>query len=199
MDLNELKERALALKEKNVKLHSEIKARKAELAEITKRNFKEIVLPYIQDMNKFIQKLNLQSFIINSKSLLDNSEILLTKEYKDYGVKLEFWEHGAYGIDCQLNYGDSYKKLSTEHWVDLEKFFSSVESCNAFIEELNADYISILCSAVADYEKENPELAEYLQYLTEKLETSSCIEKKEDGSIEITLNGKTYIGTVKEA
>lgn len=198
MDLNELKEKALALKEENVKLHSEIKARKAELAEITKRNFKEIVLPYIQDMNKFIQELNLQDFRIEVKRLLDNSEILLSKECVNYGVKLEFWEHRVYGIDCQLNYGDTYKKLSTEHWVNLEKFFSSVESCNAFIEELNADYISILCRAVADYEKENPKLTEYLQYLAEKLKTSSCIEKREDGSIEITLNGKTYIGTVKE-
>lgn len=198
MNLEELKERALALKEENVKLHSEIKARKAELAEITKRNFKEIVLPYIQDMNKFIKELNLQSFRLESKRLLDNSEILLSKECENYGVKLEFWEHRVYGIDCHLNYGDEYKKLSTELWVYLEKFFSSVESCNAFIEELNADYISILCRAVADYEKENPELTEYLQYLAEKLKTSSCIEKREDGSIEITLNGKTYVGKLKE-
>lgn len=198
MDLNELKEKALALKEENVKLHSEIKAKKAELAEITKRNFKEIVLPYIQDMNKFIQELNLQDFRIEVKRLLDNSEFLLSKECENYGVKLEFWEHRVYGIDCQLNYRDNYKKLSTEHWANLEKFFSSVESCNAFIKELNADYISILCRAVADYEKENPKLTEYLQYLAEKLKTSSCIEKREDGSIEITINGKTYIGTVKE-
>ena len=54
-------------------------------------------------------------------------------------------------------------------------------------------------SAISQYETENPALAKTLQNLTEKIKNSSFVEQKEDGSIEITINVKTYIGTVKEA
>ena len=46
--------------------------------------------------------------------------------------------------------------------------------------------------------EKNAELALQLDSLKEALSTSSVVKEKEDGSIEIHLNGKTYIGTVKE-
>jgi hypothetical protein len=81
----------------------------------------------------------------------------------------------------------------------LAEFFESVDVCNSFIKQLNADYSLLIESAIKQYETENPIVAETLQNLTEKIKNSSCVEQKEDGSIEITINGKTYIGTVKEA
>ena len=121
MELNELKEKAILLKKENTKLHNEVKAKKAEFAQIIRNNFVEIILPY-----------------------------------------------------------------------------KSVDACNSFIEQLNADYSLIIESAINQYETENPKLAETLQNLTERIRNSSFVEQKEDGSIEIQINGKTYIGTVKE-
>ena len=45
----------------------------------------------------------------------------------------------------------------------------------------------------------NESLKASVEALKNELNGSSAIEEKEDGSVEIKINGKTYIGTVKEA
>ena len=44
MELNELKEKAILLKEENTKLHNEVNAKKVEFAKIIRKNFVEIIL-----------------------------------------------------------------------------------------------------------------------------------------------------------
>lgn len=51
---------------------------------------------------------------------------------------------------------------------------------------------------VAEIEPKNEELKKQVEKLTEALSSTHCVEEHEDGSIEIQLNGKTYVGTVKE-
>ena len=198
MELNELKEKALLLKKENTKLHNEVTAKKDEFAQIIRKNFVEIVLPYMRSMNDFIKNLNIRC---NEKveSLLKNNQLAVNKRLTNFGIQILYKEWKIYGLDTYITYEESYKKLQTNHWISLAEFFESVDACNSFIEQLNADYSLIIESAIKQYETENPTLVETLQNLTEKIKNSSCVEQKEDGSIEITINGKTYIGTVKEA
>lgn len=198
MELNELKEKALLLKEKNTKLHNEINAKKAEFAQTIRKNFVEIILPYIRDMNDFIKSLNIR-FREQTEQLIDTNYKTVSKCLTNYGIKISYKEWKSYGLDTSITYEDSYKKLNYDQWILLAEFFESVDACNSFIEQLNADYSLIIESAINQYETENPALAETLQNLTERIRNFSFVEQKEDGSIEITINGKTYIGTVKEA
>ena len=198
MELNELKEKALLLKEENTKLHNGVNAKKAEFAQIIRKNFVEIILPYIRDMNDFIKSLKF-SFIEQNERLIDTDRMFFSKRLSNWGIALFYKEWKSYGLDTYITYEESYKKLNANQWMSLAEFFESVEACNSFIEQLNADYSLLIESAMKQYETENPILADTLQNLTEKIKNSSCVEQKEDGSIEITINGKTYIGTVKEA
>jgi UDP-N-acetylglucosamine transferase subunit ALG13 len=198
MELNELKEKAIFLKEENTKLHNEVNAKKAEFAQIIRNNFEEIILPYMWGMNDFIKNLNFR-FDEKTEQLINGNEVTVSKCLTKYGIKILYKEWKSYGLDIYITYEDTYKKLYADHWISLAEFFESVDACNSFIEQLNADYSLIIKSAINQYETENPKLAETLQNLTERIRNSSFVEQKKDGSIEITINGKTYIGTVKEA
>lgn len=198
MELNKLKEKALLLKEKNTKLHNEVNVKKAEFAQIIRKNFVEIILPYIRDMNGFIENLKFR-FNEQSKQLIDTTQMNFGIKLSNWGITIFYKEWKSYGLDAYITYEESYKKLDSDQWLLLAEFFESVDACNSFIKQLNADYSLLIESAIKQYETENPILAETLQNLTEKIKNSSCVEQKEDGSIEITINGKTYIGTVKEA
>lgn len=197
MELNELKEKALLLKKENTKLHKEVTAKKAEFAQIIRNNFVEIVLPYMRSMNDFIKNLNIK-FGEKIEPLIGNNQLTVNKRLTTFGVQIFYNEWKSYGLNTYITYEDSYTKLHDEHWIPLAEFFESVDACNIFIEQLNADYSLIIESAIKQYETENPKLVDTLQNITDKIKNSSCVEQKEDGSIEITINGKTYIGTVKE-
>ena len=198
MELNELKEKAILLKKENTKLHNEVKAKKAEFAQIIRNNFVEIILPYIRSMNDFIKNLNFR-FGEKTEQLINDNQVSVDKRLTNWGIAISYKEWKSYGLDIYLTYEESYKKLNTDQWMPLAELFESVDACNNFIEQLNADYSLIIESAINQYETENPTLAETLQNLTERIRNSSFVEQKEDGSVEITINGKTYIGTVKEA
>lgn len=202
MELNELKEKAILLKEENTKLRNEVNAKKVEFARIIRKNFVEIILPYMRSMNDFIAN-NLNSrFAEKKERIIDDyqkTHITVEKRQTSCGITLLFKEWKNYGLDVCLTYEESYKNLNADQWMPLAELFESVDACNSFIEQLNADYSIIIESAINQYETENPALAETLQNLTEKIKSSSFVEQKEDGSIEITINGKTYVGTVKEA
>ena len=197
MELNELKEKAILLKKENTKLHNEVKAKKAEFAQIIRNNFVEIILPYIRSMNDFIKNLNF-SFREKTEQLINDNQVSVDKRLTNWGIAISYKEWKSYGLDIYLTYEESYKKINADQWMPLAEFFESVDACNNFIEQLNADYSLIIESAINQYETENPTLAETLQNLTERIRNSSFVEQKEDGSVEITINGKTYIGTVKE-
>ena len=157
-------------------------------------------------MNDFIAELyfRFNKFRFNEKTerIIDDNQkihVTVTKSLTSYGIQLSYKEWKSYGVDIYLIDEESYRKLNADQWMPLAKLFESVDACNSFIGQLNADYSLIIESAINQYETENPALAETLQNLTERIRNSSFAEQKEDGSIEITINGKTYIGTVKEA
>lgn len=202
MELNELKEKALLLKEENTKLLKEVNVKKAEFAQTITNNFVEIILPYMRSMNDFIRNLHIRfsdQNVNKTEQLINTNQVTVSKCLTNYGIKISYKEWKSYGLDTHITFEDSYKKLYADQWILLAEFFESVDACNSFIKQLNADYSLLIESAIKQYEIENPILAETLQNLTEKIKNSSCVEQKEDGSIEITINGKTYIGTVKEA
>lgn len=201
MELNELKEKAILLKEENTKLRNEVNAKKVEFSQTIRNNFIKIILPYMQSMNDFIYNLTF-GFADKAERIIDDYQKIHTtveKRLTSCGITLLFKEWKSYGLNVSLTYKDSCNNLNPDQWMPLAELFESVDACNSFIEQLNADYSIILESAINQYETENPALAETLQNLTERIRNSSCVEEKEDGSIEIQINGKTYIGTIKEA
>ena len=81
----------------------------------------------------------------------------------------------------------------------MTEMFSTPDSTLRTLSFFKAAFARIL-KVLARYVRDrNDELGETIERLASKSEESSCVKDNEDGSIEITINGKTYIGTVKEA
>ena len=99
MELNELKEKAILLKEENTKLHNEVNAKKVEFAKIIRKNFVEIILPYMRSMNDFIAELyfRFNKFRFNEKTerIIDDNQkihVTVTKSLTSYGIQLSYKE-----------------------------------------------------------------------------------------------------------
>lgn len=122
MELNELKEKALLLKEKNTKLHNEVNVKKAEFAQIIRKNFVEIILPYIRDMNGFIENLKFR-FNEQSKQLIDTTQMNFGIKLSNWGITIFYKEWKSYGLDTYITYEESYKKLDSDQWLSLAEFF----------------------------------------------------------------------------
>lgn len=66
------------------------------------------------------------------------------------------------------------------------------------MEEIYTVYANLFEKGAEKIKAENEEVSAKLASLSKYLEDSSVVEEKEDGSIEIHLNGKTYKGVVVE-
>lgn len=203
MELKELKAKALELRTENVRLKSEVLSKENEYVRVIKKNFVEIILPYMREMNDFIKGVGCTGFkteesLIKEEFLIKDNTFFVELRLSSSGVNIYYHEWNSHGLECYIDYEDKYKSLQNYNWILLAEFFASVDSCNAFIKRLNEAYAVILSKAIEKFETENPSLAETLRDLTEKVSKASCMEEKENGTVEIRLGGKTYTAVLKE-
>ena len=85
-----------------------------------------------------------------------------------------------------------------ERVIAFSELFSTEDKANVFLAEVNEQYAKLFEEVIKVVDEKNGELALQLDSLKEALSTSSVVKEKEDGSIEIHLNGKTYKGTLVE-
>ena len=102
----------------------------------------------------------------------------------------KFW-----GITCSFYQESNY---SVEDVNILYKRFGTEEKALASLGEIEGLFCAIFDKQIERLDGINQGLVDTLQELTSMLKKSSCVEEKEDGKVEIHLNGKTYVGTVKE-
>lgn len=197
MELKELKAKALELKAENDKLKLKVNSKRHEYAKIIQKNFVDIILPYMTEMNAFIEGIRLIGFEKEEYLIKDNNSYVELR-LSSSGIHVAYKELKSYGLDCYIDYEDSHKKLQDYNWIFLADFFASIDSCETFIRKLNESYAVILSEAIERFETENPLLAETLRDLTEKISNASCMEEKENGTVEIHLGGKTYTTVLKE-
>lgn len=113
-----------------------------------------------------------------------NGDVLMADKYG------KFW-----GINCYFRQESNY---SAEDVRILYNRFGTEEKALASLREIEGLFCAIFEKQIERLDGINQGLVDTLQELTSMLKESSCVEEKEDGMVEIHLNGKTYIGTVKE-
>lgn len=91
-----------------------------------------------------------------------------------------------------------YDKADKERILGYSELLSSEDKANALLEEIFTIYGNLFEKCAERIKTENEEVSTKLKTLSEYLKDSSVVEEKEDGSIEIHLNGKTYKGVVVE-
>ena len=167
--------------------------------------FKPEVERYVDVLNSLYEKRIYptnrvkDNFAIGDKSLEVYSDGYNIAFYYEYSNNSSFgWEFSANCVPDALATPDKILGRSENWFAMINTFFGSEEKTLATLAFIRQFVVKVLQS-IHDYISEkNTELAKSLDKLREVVSNSRSVETKEDGTIEIMLGGKTYIGTVKE-
>lgn len=209
MDLETLKAGVLEQAQKTKELRLEADRLEGEVCNIVKDNIENIVVPYFEKMNKFIE--SLRTLTDSVPKMTEYSEdiplgegvdrcYILHLEVSAYGVHLTFRYTGSYGWKKWIDYSqnernDIYRYRS--HY-NLRNIFINEEVTQKIVDLAQTKYICIL-NIWAEYIKGwNETLADRISNITVLLSKAHCVEHNEDGTVEIHLGGKTYKATLTE-
>lgn len=211
MDINELKSKVLEQAQESAQLAQTKKELEKQIINTIAKNFKEIVKPFMVDMNKLIKSISDMSNTSVSYGVGDNTvKLFLGENVPDcyYFRLIKYWG-GIY-----TNFGrksDSYCNRwdtdlltldddcwSYEYLLKLSYWFLTEEKSQEFVEIVKDHYADMLEKYSVLVKDKNEQLSQSIKELTEELKRASTVENKEDGTVEIHLGGKTYRATLKE-
>ena len=210
MDFNELKMNILAQAEECKNKKDEKDNLTKQLADIVRKNISEIVLPYVNEMNDFLDKIKiLAGAYIPYDS--ENKYFFLGEDVDEDAYKL-LWESCSNRINLVFHYQYSsnyssycrdhlhnFPKNSNDVWVSKYFYWFGTEKKSLeFVDILKDEYTRILNCWSEHFTVKNKQLAESIKELSDKLSQGSSIQHKEDGTVEIHLGGKTYKATLSE-
>ena len=199
-DCNNAVKNYVALKEEDEKL-------KADLKEVVLKNW-QIVKSSVEDFEQ-IRKM-LKNCFGNSQEGMGTFEFTYDK-----GLSITVKSQNAYWIDtprltlCKVGrgkvddvYGDYWQKenpFNNEEIPLWAEVLRTEEDANNLVEAISKYYIKIMeyyLNEVIPVSEEKMRAS--IENVKSLLSDSHTVEEKEDGTVEIRLGGKTYVGTLKE-
>lgn len=218
-NFEELLKNTKNLIQENERLEEERKEKRMELVTIMRNNFKSIYQTEVKQMTDIITdvaslvksvKDKNEERISYSKDVMDGDKVIgciQAEVLYDYHLEKPFYLSVALkGSDGGYN-----SENSIEFYLNEDNCISYYPNCknykSVFLTEDNTVKVveeirNICCHILEDYiailESRNEGLGRDLEILKEQLGQSTCVQDKEDGTVEFHIGGKTYIGTVKE-
>ena len=183
---NSLKEK-IANKEK---LEQEKKQIEQALADKLRVNYKTIFAPEyakLVEMDELLRKATDKSFIteVGGESNLcyySKCYCLVGLRYKRKLVRLN---------DCSSD--------NLDYIRDFSALFASVDSTIAFLNKVKTEIFMARFKIYEGFlDKQTEYLRDTIATLLDKMSESSSVKENDNGTIEIKINGKTYVGAVKE-
>lgn len=209
LSLDELKANVMEQADKAKQLANEKAEQKSKICEIIRKNLETIVVPYIHDMNIFLKTVRdkasyapkFEDYRVNiplGKDIDDN--YILCLRVSNYGVDLDYTNRGMGYFSSYLQYEDSRKDKVYRYQYEfyLRNVFLTEDKALAVVDCAKDQYVHVL-NAWASYLKDsNEEYAKAIEDLKNMLSASHAVETKEDGTVEIMLGGKKYVGHIAE-
>ena len=205
--INELAEACNKAVRDYVTLKEEDNKLKAELKEIVLKNW-QIVKSSVEDFEQ-IRKMLVNCFDCSNKSVgtfaftYDNGISLSVKSASDYWIEKPILSlhKGGRGIVDEIRGSywqneNPFKEEEIPLWAELLR---TEEDANNVVEAMSQYYITIMeyyLDEVIPVSEENVRTS--IENVKNLLSDSHTVEEKEDGTVEIRLGGKTYVGTLKE-
>lgn len=180
--------------EQNEKLKKEQEASLETLMTRMIENYEKVFLPEYNKLARIDDQVaHIVRYSINTErydfSILDGSCFYVNGKERDTFCDLQRY----YRQRNKYPYNNLFNKV-----FNCFLFLTSTEATLAKLDEIRLVFASRFERYLEDLKTENETLTEKVSLLREHLETSSSVEEKEDGTIEINIGGKTYIGTLKE-
>ena len=210
MDINELKSKVLEQAQESAQLAQNKRELEKQIKDTMAKNFKEIVKPFMEDMNKLIKSISDLSNTSVSFGTGENTvKLFLGENVSDcYYFRLNKYWGGIYTnfgrkSDSYCNRWDTDLLTQTDCWsndytLKLSYWFLTEEKTQDFVEIVKEYYVELLEKYSVLVKNKNEQLSQSITELTEELKRASTVEHKEDGTVEIHLGGKTYKATLKE-
>jgi hypothetical protein len=205
--INELAEACNKAVKDYVTLKEEDNKLKADLKEIVVKNW-QIVKSSVEDFEQ-IRKMLIKCFGRNNTGVgelsftYENGISLSVKSVNSYWlerVHLSLHKEGRGVVD--FIYGDRWNEINPLKddeiplWAEVLR---TEEDANNVVEAISQYYIKIMEYYLEEViPMENTKIRESIKNVKDLLSDSHTVEEKEDGTVEIRLGGKTYIGKVVE-
>ncbi len=172
----------------------------AEICEAVDKNCKEIILPVLQEYSDLLAviakalggaDLLPSAAAFNGYSFCDKLEMQLSSTYIGFMSRVGSCSSGiGVGQSCRST---GCKDLRyAPYWV-------TAECTQETLDKLTEQFCRYLGSCVERLKSTSASLASDVEKLKNILSTSDTVVHRDDGTVEIQLGGKTYIGKVKEA
>lgn len=209
MDVNSVFDELKKAAEKNNNLYIEVANKTKEVAYKVAKNYNEIVQPVetelarllkdIRDTARFTecpQSTN-QDLFLGPEVDEDKLELRLETTYR--GVHVVYVSKGGYAELWTAIHSAKEYSISNTTIALFAPWLASEEKANELVELIKKAYIPLLEWHKQKFEEIGSDLSSIVEHLQKVLDGSHTVEEKEDGTVEIQLGGKTYIGKVKEA
>ena len=113
-----------------------------------------------------------------------------------YGGRSTYYPHN---IEVLIKDIANITSRNDDDFDCLARTFGTATVAQKFVERCIDAYAKRLDSIASHYQDSNSKLADSVEKLKTMIaENSKVVKEKEDGSIEITLGGKVYVGHLKE-
>lgn len=212
MDIKSVFDELQAAAEKNNKLYTEIVEKSKAVAAKVVKNYYEIVQPVETELAHLLKDIrDTARFIKPAPMDGTKEELFLGPEVDTNKVSLfiKTTSRGVFVAYLDGGYGELWKSVynAKEHSSNLTDakltlfapWLASEEKANELVELIKKAYIPLLEWHKQQFEEIGSDLSSTVEHLQKVLDGSHTVEEKEDGTVEIQLGGKTYIGRVKEA
>lgn len=212
MDINSVFAELKTAAEKNDKLYRDMSELEKSIATKVVKNYYEIVQPVETRLAHLLKDIRETARFTVIPPAVDKEYLALDPEVDEEKFKLYLetdWRgvHLVYyvvGHRCgelwqAVHNATEYSGLNAFQLSKFASWLGTEEKATELVELLEKAYIPLLEWHKKNFEEIGNDLSETVDHLKSVLEGSHTVEQKEDGTVEIQLGGKTYIGRVKEA
>ena len=194
MNLEELTKGISAEVENLNALKKERSDLKAQVSQTIDKNCRDIVLPVLESYSKILHSID---------SALDCTGEAMPSQIryqKFLPCGLSVYMHGTWiGLKTATNENVGYGRSShSTGCMDraFAPYWLSVESTQKSVDELTEVFCEYLQECADVLKLSSASVAAEVQKLKDALSASDTVQKNEDGTVEITLGGVRYIGTI---
>lgn len=210
MDIKSVFDELKAAAEKNNNLYNEIADKTKAVAYKVAKNYNEIVQPVETELARLLKDIRdtarftecppidgaTQDLFLGPEVDEDKLELRLKTTYR--GVHVIYIKDGYGELWTSIHNAKEYS-ISNATLALFAPWLASEEKANELVELIKKAYIPLLEWHKTRFEEIGSDLSSTVERLQKVLDGSHTVEEKEDGTVEIQLGGKTYIGRVKEA
>lgn len=209
LSLEELKTKVMDEADKAKQLATERAEQKSKVCDIIRKNFETFILPFVKEMNLFMEQIRCK--VNGSPSMHGDADLniplgegipecySLSLRTNEYGVHVEMTNHGSGYFSQYLDGRDFESNICRyQYHFHLRNIFLTEDKTLELLEKIKGQYVAILNTWATYLEKSNADYAKAIEDLKNMLSSAHAVETKEDGTVEIMLGGKKYVGRVAE-